>query len=156
MKNLFPILIFILLAITTQAQVGGPAIQFDYNASGFRVKRFYNPTAVYKPGKSNGQQADTLIGYYKDKSDHSGVISHEFIKAYPNPVSDKLYVENLNWKEGHSAEIKLMDISGKQILSVQTSNAKDEISFNSVVPGSYQVRYYIDGQYTISWKIIKL
>lgn len=147
-----------LLPLFSFAQIG-EAIKFDYNGNGHRILRYHDPSAVLsKPGSDVDNPADTVIGYYK-KEDPSVAITEAdyFVKAYPNPVHDILYVENLSWKDGDIALYRVTDISGKNILSKQTTQAKDQILFGSaIVPGNYHVRYYVNGVFIISWQIVKL
>ncbi|MEZ5017575.1 MAG: T9SS type A sorting domain-containing protein [Flavipsychrobacter sp.] len=143
----------ILSPLLSFAQVTGPGIEYTYDAAGFRVKRDYNIAAVLqKPGKDNGQQADTIIGVFKNKE----LFNQEFVRAYPNPASDFLFVENISWEEGNTASIQLLDITGKVILSKTTNESRNQISLNAIVPGTYNVNYYLNDRKVISWKIIKL
>lgn len=157
MKSLLQILFLLVIACNANAQLSsGPGIVFDYDPAGFRVLRHYDPNASYlKPGQDNGLPADTIISIYKDQLDPE-INDKEFVRAYPNPVKDILYIENLDWKHGYVAEVKLLDASGKQILSKSTELQKDQVYFNSVLPGSYQVQYYLNKKFLISWTIIKL
>lgn len=155
MKPFLITLFCTILALQGNAQIG-EAIKFEYDGAGQRIKRYYNPSTWLKPGKKDDQQADTIIGYYK-KDDTYMKESDYFMKAYPNPVHDVLYIENISWEEGNVAVIKLMDVAGKEILSKRTTQSKDNIQFpGSVTPGSYHVSYYLNGTFLISWPIVKL
>lgn len=156
MKQLFIILFCLISVSVVQAQVGH-GIEFDYNA-GYRVLRQYSSTAsLAKPGKdNNGTQADTIIGYFPGEEVNDVIEDKIFVKAYPNPVRDILYVENRSWEEGSSATLKLYDISGKLLWEKTTTQPKESISMNALPPGNYHVKYYTNYTYLISWKITKL
>lgn len=154
MKHLLNLLFCITLINAAKAQIG-PGIEFDYN-NGYRVLRQYNSFAsLAKPGKDiNGSQADTVIGYIS--SEKKEIKNRIFVKAYPNPVKDVLFVENRSWKEGSRATLKLYDISGKVLLEKTTTQPKENIDMNMLPTGNYYIKYYVGYTYLISWKITKL
>lgn len=159
MKSRLLFLLVFLMPIFSKAQVTGEAIKFDYDNAGQRIKRYQDLNAILnKPGRNGEQPADTVIGYYKKEDPLAKITESDyFVKAYPNPVKDVLYIENLSWKEGDVAEYKLMDATGKEILSKRTTQAKDNMQFSSgITPGSYHVRYYVNNTFIISWQIVKL
>lgn len=155
MKNLL-FIICLFLSISSYAQ--GPGVVFDYDGAGYRILREFDANAsLSKPGKdSTGQQADTIIGYYAKEETNEILDERIFVRAYPNPVQNELYVENLSWQEGNSATLKLYDISGKLLLEKTTAQPKESIGMNSLPPGNYHVKYYTNYTYLISWKITKL
>lgn len=158
MKHLLLILLYLALTLPSSAQTG-PGIVFTHDpATGFRVKREYRPNAqLAKPGKDTlGQTADTIIGYYQEESDKTFNDDKIFVRAYPNPVHDILFIENLSWTEGSSATLKLSDVSGKEIMIKSTTLPKETITLSSLAPGTYHVKYYKDNVYVISWQIVKL
>jgi hypothetical protein len=156
MKNLF-IILAISLIISPKisfAQVG-EAIKYEYDGAGKRIKRYYDPAAVLnKHGDTltENSPADKLI---RDKG-ISKLKDTILLKAYPNPTSDELIVENLSWKDDfNKATVKIFDITGKLIQSRTLNEARGQFSLSSLVPGIYQVHYYLDNDLLTTWKIIK-
>lgn len=155
MRNYLLTIVLVIGFYGSNAQTG-PGIKFSYSSSGgLRIKREM-AIVTYKPGKEpSGIQADTVIGIFKD-NDKTPIEEKAFLKAYPNPVHDILFVENLSCKEGNVAQIKVVDGTGKLIQEKRTSNCKESLSLASVAPGSYQVFYYVNDVCVISWKMVKL
>lgn len=152
------IILLLILLVTTSichAQIG-PGIVFDYDAAGYRIKRYYDHAATLaKPGKDNtGQRIDTIIGVFKNEGNLN--VDKTFVKAYPNPITDILIVENMSWIEGSTATMKISDISGKEILEKTTTLPKEIIRLEMLTPGTYNLRYYINDVYIVSWQIVKL
>jgi hypothetical protein len=141
-RLIFSFLLFLishsLLGQTMQSEV------YTYDASGYRIKRECK-IYQFKHGK---QPIDTLIQQDK-KSDY-------IIKSYPNPTTDMVTIESLNWDEKNNVVVKLYDVSGKIIYSKLLVSAKDNIPFSGVAPGTYQVSYYLNNRLLTTWKIIKL
>lgn len=156
MKHLFILLAFVAVTVAVQAQTG-PGIIFRYDQAGYRIVReFNNWASLAKPGKdSTGQQADTVIGYFQNE-EKTPLDRNVFVRAYPNPVRDVLFVENLSWQDGGSATLKIYDISGKLIMEKTTTQPKETIQMGALPPGNYHVKYYTNYTYLISWQIAKI
>lgn len=153
------VILFVAIAMATPSltyaqTIWGQGIEYRYNGAGFRELRYYDPNTIIKqkPGGSSEQQADTVIGLqqYKDN------VEKEFVRAYPNPVIDNLFIENLYWKDGSQASVKVLDVTGKLLLSKPLLSAKEQIDLRNLIPGSYNVNYFINNEYVISWKIVKI
>lgn len=159
MKHLFTFLSCIAFTLTAYAQVG-PGITFEYSPifSGYRVVREYKPLAsLQKPGKDvSGNPADTVIGYLPGEEKNEVLEEKIFVRAYPNPMRDILFIENLSWQEGGSATLKIYDVSGKLITEKSTTQAKEVINMQALPPGTYHVKYYTNFTYLISWQIAKI
>lgn len=157
MKLVLYTLIAVILPSLAFAQSGN-GFEFHYDGFGNRIQRNFSPTASYqKPGKDNfGQQADTMVGVFKNYDTTQSKPDKIFVRAYPNPVQDVLFVENVDWESGKTAMIRLTDISGKLISTKKSDIAKERINFQNVPPGTYTIKYYLDGAFIISWKIVKL
>lgn len=151
------LLIFILLALSeVDAQVVGPGMEYTYT-NGYRVKREYNANAVLnKPGKNGKQPADTIVVVQKQNNDENLLNAKPIVKAYPNPVYNNLYVEHMENKEGSYGEVRLFDMSGREIVRKNLLQQKDVVQIGDVPPGNYNLSYYANGIFTISWKITKL
>lgn len=155
MKHLLFFLFSLMTAEVIHAQ-NGHGIEFGYT-DGYRVLRQYNSLATLKPGKTpTGTPADTIIGYYPDDQQNEVLEDKIFVRAYPNPVQDILFVENRSWEEGSSATLKLYDVTGKLLWEKTTTQPKETISMSALPPGNYHVKYYTNYTYLISWKIAKI
>lgn len=157
MKNTIITIILFTSTFITKAQVG-PAIRFDYDGSGYRTKRFYDPTAqLNKPGRdTHGNQADTLLFSFSNFNSEKNFKDTLIVKEYPNPVHEILFVENMTWKDGNNVVVILSDASGKELKNVNGSIAKLSVNTNDLVPGNYFLKYFINNIYVYSWKIVKL
>ena len=56
------------------------------------------------------------------------------IKIYPNPVSDKMTLEIL---EKSIEEVQIIDITGKEVLSLKLKYGSNIIDCNTLEPGMY-------------------
>lgn len=155
MKNVFLCLIGILFVIQCTAQ-SGPGIKYSYQA-GYRVKRQYLLNVPYYKQGTNGfgAQADTMFVISKD-SEKQSVAPNLYLRAFPNPVNDVMYVENFEWKDGSTALLQVTDISGKLILKKAISKSKENITTTDLIPGTYNATYYLNGANIITWKFVKL
>lgn len=75
-------------------------------------------------------------------SDFAGideVINESNISLYPNPVSNKLNV-SFNHFEGNEAEVYILDVSGKVVLSQQVYNQNNSIYVGDLSHGFYFVK----------------
>lgn len=155
MKHVFLCLLGILFVIQCTAQ-SGPGIEYLYTA-GYRTKRWYKPNIAYtKQGvNGSGAQADTMFVVGKDLQREPNNTSL-YLRSYPNPVNDVMYVENFDWKDGSTAILQVTDISGKLILKKSLNKAKEQIITTDLIPGTYNATYYVNGANIITWKLVKL
>ncbi len=149
MKYLPITIIALLLSVSSYAQspTWGYSDNFTYDGAGNRVLRFYDYTIVSKPGTTQEQQTDTLQEHLQT--------TQITVKAYPNPTSDMLVIENQNWKPANKVKVVIFDIAGKLILAKNFLEAKENISLKNLAPGTYQVNYYLDERLLTNWQIIK-
>jgi len=138
----------------TAQPVYGMATLFDYNADGTRKERRTEPYTIIspKPGRG-GEPVDTLTQEFDKNILNSD--KEIIVRAYPNPVTNMLIVENLTWNNTNNIVIKLFDITGKHLLSKTTTSAKEQIPFSNYPPGAYHVHYYRNEKLLTDWKIIK-
>jgi hypothetical protein len=159
MKHLFTISAFItaILSFATSADLHaqiGEAILFDYDQSGNRIKRWYNSsTSLLK------ESGDTLTRTTPPDtirlSPGETATSEVVVKAYPNPVTSELTVENYSWKKDNRAVVRVFDVAGKHITTKELMKAKDYIDFSALASGTYMVLYYLDNTLLVSWKLVK-
>lgn len=129
----------------------GEAAIFDYNAAGDRITRYFTVDALinYKKGDTSSK-VDTVVK--KTEANNNEVI----VRAYPNPVQDLLTVENLSWTVKDIVNVKLYDIAGNLISEKGINQAKGNIPFSGLPPGTYQVHYYLNNKIFTVWKITKV
>ncbi len=87
--------------------------------------------------------------------DLDDLIENKDIRIYPNPVEDYAYVEiGFELKKGEEAEIRLHDMSGKQVQSVKTKNAVTKINTSVLPQGVYIVTAKTSNK-SVNTKIVK-
>ncbi|WP_241280106.1 T9SS type A sorting domain-containing protein [Chryseobacterium cucumeris] len=75
------------------------------------------------------------------------------IKIYPNPVSDFAYIDlGFTFK---TAEVKIYDMSGREIQNLITSNKVTKLNTHNLIQGAYLVTVKADNNKTANAKIIK-
>ncbi|WP_228424328.1 T9SS type A sorting domain-containing protein [Chryseobacterium geocarposphaerae] len=81
------------------------------------------------------------------------LIEKQYIKIYPNPVSDYAYVEiGFDFKE---ADITMYDMSGRQLQSLKTKNKVTKINTQPLIQGAYLITIKTDTHKTANAKLIK-
>jgi hypothetical protein len=83
-----------------------------------------------------------------------------YVKIYPNPVSDLATIEINTGKVNADLVILVTDMSGKSIfrkeIVTSTSVTKEQINMGTFVKGTYVITVLIDGQDQQSFKVVKL
>ncbi|RXM40448.1 secretion protein [Chryseobacterium sp. CH21] len=75
------------------------------------------------------------------------------IKIYPNPVSDFAYIDiGFTFK---TAEVKIYDMSGRELQNIITSNKVTKLNTQSLIQGIYLVTVKADNNKTANAKLIK-
>ncbi|RRQ46202.1 T9SS type A sorting domain-containing protein [Chryseobacterium sp. SC28] len=83
------------------------------------------------------------------------LVEKKDIRIYPNPVEDYAYVEiDFELQKGEEAEIRLHDMSGKQVQSIKTKNAVTKINTSSLPQGVYIVTANTSNK-SVNTKIVK-
>ncbi|HVW98945.1 MAG TPA: T9SS type A sorting domain-containing protein [Candidatus Babeliaceae bacterium] len=145
-----------LLSYQSHAQ-WGTAVLFQYDANGDRIRRWVVIDALLKVRPKDSSLVDTVVvkkdyPFTKLGSDSSKIV----VRAYPNPTTDQLTIENLTWKESGHVTVMLYTMSGDFISAKNLAGAKDNISLQGLSPGTYELIYYLNSQIITVWKIIKL
>jgi choice-of-anchor B domain-containing protein len=76
------------------------------------------------------------------------------ISIYPNPVEDNFYIKN-QFSNAHQYEYKVVDLSGKIILSGNVYNKAESISTKTLSKGFYLVQLFEDGNKIAKMKLFK-
>lgn len=82
--------------------------------------------------------ADTSNCIFVNSVSVNNVEGEELIKIYPNPTTGKVYLE-LD-QQDITKEMRILDITGKQVMTLHPNSDKIEIKLN-VQPGSYFIHY---------------
>ena len=152
MKNLIFVLLISVSSPAFCQGVWAPAVTFTYDFGGNRVVRQIEVICLGGGCPPILRHADTT----KTTPGSQPVLTNTSkVKAYPNPVDNDLFVENLYWTSTDKATVIVYDINSKVVVNQEVSQAKDKISFFNLVPGSYLVQYYLNGNMVEVWKIIK-
>lgn len=105
---------------------------------------------------TNACGSDTTTLTLNDVSLEESALSRS-LRLYPNPVEDILSIE-LNVEGQNDVTIRLMDVSGKQVLSATKSmkekEAKTTIDLSKLAKGVYMIEVS-DGQQTAVRRLIK-
>lgn len=88
---------------------------------------------------------------------HNGVLSNQDlsrneISIHPNPVKEKLTIEN---KDSDISNIQIIDTNGKLIHNQKINSAKIEINFANYPKGVYFIKFESEGKIIKTEKIIK-
>ncbi len=72
------------------------------------------------------------------------------LSIYPNPLTDNLLIENTS----RDAQIQLMDITGKEIITLGCQSDRTSIYLGNLNPGFYLIKYFYNQSYQC-FKILK-
>ena|SRR5690606_8277064 len=121
---------------------------------------FYGDSTNFNYSISNN--SDSLILIISDSDGNSATYSNQLmsaedtyvtnIKIYPNPVKDKLRIENPDLK---ITSIKVSDASGKMVVQQTVSGKQEEIDFSRLPTGIYFVSFEENGKVLKTEKVIK-
>lgn len=83
------------------------------------------------------------------------LVEKQDVRVYPNPLEDYCYVEiGFELQKGEEVEIKLYDMSGKQIQSFKTKNIITKINTSNILQGVYLVKISTKEK-NVNTKIVK-
>lgn len=159
-KKLRSVLFVLMTLLSYQSHAQwGTAVLFQYDANGDRIRRWVVIDALLKVRPNDSSAADTVVIKKDDPFVKPGTDSDNakiVVRAYPNPTTDQLTIENLTWKEGNHVRVMLYTMGGDFISGKNLAGAKDNISLQGLSPGTYQLIYYLNSQVITVWKIVKL
>lgn len=72
----------------------------------------------------------------------SNPIEDEFLKVYPNPVSEKITVEFPGWGQTTDGTVIIYGIAGQQLMSQKMIGLKSEIAVNNLPSGLYFIKLF--------------
>ena len=109
------------------------SINFEYDAAGNQIKRFY-----MNPGRNSNEP----VKEYNDltKEDLQKFFPEDVISYYPNPVKDELYLEWELINDNKVLSIHVFSINGQLVKNIDNlSENKTIISFQEFTSGTYLV-----------------
>lgn len=157
------IVILMLLSFVNKAYAqppysfSGPVAVFTYDNAGNRVKREIKNICVGIgcPPEEAGGPVGKPANPNGVKNLQDAPAGNLAIDAYPNPTENELYISNSTWHNKDAALVVVYDINSKVVIKKEITQAKDKISFEKMMPGTYMVQYYLNNVPAQLWKIIK-
>jgi hypothetical protein len=140
---------------TVFAQESANASGGDASGSGGKVAYSIGQTVYTYASGTNGNTSQGVQQPYEIYS--VGVdeeLSNIFLMAYPNPTSDYLTLELLDYSN-EKIEYQLIDIEGRVILSKPINNSQTQVDLNSYSTGIYFIKVIKESQEIRTFKIIK-
>src|SRR5690606_18401639 len=89
---------------------------------------------------------------FTNKSLSNQEVSQNSISTFPNPVQNKLTLENPNLK---ITKVKITDVKGNLILQQKINSLKTELDFSHFSQGIYFLTAESNGKFLKTKKIIK-
>ena len=117
-------------------------VKYSYDSAGNRIKR-----EIVMNTKSSYKEASTAEYF-------SEMLSENKIRIYPNPTKGKLKIEIANYDNSDRCIIRIVNASGQQILSTQSTSRWIELDISSRANGIY-ILYISLNKKESTWKIIK-
>lgn len=117
-------------------------VKYSYDSAGNRIKR-----EIVMNTKSSYKEASTAEYF-------SEMLSEKNIRIYPNPTKGKLKIEIANYDNSDRCIIRIVNASGQQILSTQSTSRWIELDISSRANGIY-ILYISLNKKESTWKIIK-
>jgi len=167
MKNFLLFTIAILFPCFCMAQ--NLKIEYEYDKSGNRTCR---KTVYLSPPKAPAAPPEdpTITNFSKDELeclsefnspiDYSSLslfvenIDQVEIKIYPNPTTEKIFLEIGGWADLQKGVFKLYSLTGQLLQERSVHSVTTEISLNGMSAGTYILKVRINDS-TEEWKIIK-
>ncbi|MDR2425243.1 MAG: T9SS type A sorting domain-containing protein [Prevotellaceae bacterium] len=157
-KNLFLLMALMILPIGLSAQ----AIEYEYDASGNRVKRSISTRSM---------EIDTALLYQTvadsidmDKMNDFDLIVHSDdenvedktlnVKVYPNPTSGILDVEVDNLQANQRARLEIYTFAGRQVKRIERLQNRQSLDISNQPAGIYLFRIVVDEK-SATLKVIK-
>jgi len=132
--------VFIMMVAEIFAQT--KTFSYVYDASGNRIERLIRLRSA--------EVKDTATVEQPTYTDALGELN---IHIYPNPTHGLLNVQISNMPENQSAQIQVMDITGR-LLYNKTADGTTSVDLSSQPTGTYVLRFVFNGK-TSTWKILK-
>jgi hypothetical protein len=134
---------------------GSPVIYYSYDDAGNRTKR--EPKGLllksgFIPDSLNSEMAlnDSL---QKEKEKYTDELTGHTINMFPNPTKGQINVAVTNLKENEVVSVRVVDMSGKQLLDIKNLQ-NGIVDLHNQPNGIYLMRISINGE-TTEWKVIK-
>ncbi len=107
----------------------------------------------YSHETANPNNRPILIVTHSPISANSQTVSEpDFIKIYPNPATDKINIDCIDYK---NLKIQVYNVIGKCVLQKELSNKINEVDINSLSKGMYIIKLTGENPTGIGWTIQK-
>jgi hypothetical protein len=127
----------------------GEAIEFEYDASGNRIKRklitLRSATVKETPGEEEIDEAPEVF---------TDILAQSTIHIYPNPTKGLLRVEITGDRENNPASLQVYDMSGRVLVQKSNVVSSTVIDLSNHSAGIYILKLTADKE-SNEWKIIK-
>lgn len=118
-------------------------VKFSYDNAGNRVKR-----EIVMKTKSPYEEVSTKPECFSEK------LSEKEIRIYPNPTKGRLKIEILGYENSDRCILRILNVSGQQILLTHVNSPCTELDISSKANGIYILYISLNNKET-TWKIIK-
>lgn len=118
------------------------SVKYSYDNAGNRIKR-----EIVMKTKSP-YEVSTTTECFSEK------LSEKEIRIYPNPTKGRLKIEIAGYENSDRCILRILNVSGQQILSTHANSACTELDISSKANGIYILYISLNNKET-TWKIIK-
>jgi hypothetical protein len=143
------ILLFLIIPLNLLCQT----VKFTYDSNGNRTSMVLIPVQL-KSGTINFPILDPDKLALSQNQKEPIPEGQPFVKIYPNPTKGILKIEIFNYKDESSTSLKLFDLSGVELISLNKLNPNFDLNLSLKNNGVYILKIMID-DLMFNWKIIK-
>lgn len=118
------------------------SVKYSYDNAGNRIKR-----EIVMKTKSP-YEVSTTTECFSEK------LSEKEIRIYPNPTKGRLKIEIAGYENSDRCILRILNVSGQQILSTHANSACTELDISSKANGIYILYISLNNKET-TWKVIK-
>jgi hypothetical protein len=159
----FTLLLWLAIPLLSMAQL---QVQYEYDAAGNRtIRKTIMLAPQYAPPDSTEtklqaseelepQISATSSAPLKDSNYFIEKIAQVEIKIYPNPTTEKITLEILNWQNLQTGTFKLYSLTGQLLQEQPVHSESTIISLANLPKGTYILKVFINNR-TEDWKVIK-
>lgn len=119
------------------------SVKYSYDNAGNRIKR-----EIVMKTKAPYEEVSTTTEYFSEK------LSEKDIRIYPNPTKGRLKIEIVGYENSDRCTLRILNVSGQQILSAHANSPCTELDISSKANGVYILYISLNNKET-AWKIIK-
>jgi len=161
MKRKILCLLWFAIPLLSMAQ---SQVQYEYDASGNRVKRQVVIPLPAPPAPQDSMETKMPASNELETVHFQNVEATELysvekiaqteIKIYPNPTTEKITLEISTWKDLQMGIFKLFSLNGQLLQEQPVHSATTTVSLSGLPAGTYILKVNINNR-TEDWKIVK-